>query len=189
MDYKQQIMLGFAENTRLETERLILRPLTLADAQDMFEYAQDAETTEHVFPQHQSLAETREIVAGVFMADPLGKYALEEKASGKMIGTIDLRVDPVAMRGEIGYALNKSRWGQGLMPEAAMAILALGFDTLKLVHIQAFHNLANEKSGRVMQKIGMKKEAELPLSRLWKGKPVGEAMYGITSADWFKRVM
>ncbi len=189
MDSKVQLQLKFAENTRLETERLILRPLTLADAADMFEYAGDEETTEYVFPQHQSLTETQETIAAVFMAEPLGKYALEEKAGGKMIGTIDLRVNPTAMRGEIGYALNKSRWGQGLMPEAAMAILALGFDELKLVHIQAFHNLANEKSGRVMQKIGMKKVAELPLSRLWKGKPVGEAMYGITSTDWHKRVM
>ena len=35
----------------------------------------------------------------------------------------------------------------------------------------------------------MTKEAQLPLSRLWRGKPVGEAMYGITREDWLKHVL
>lgn len=184
-----QLMLILAENNHLETKRLYLRPVTLADAAAMYEYASDEETTAYVFPRHQSLAETREAIANFFIAAPLGKYAIETKAEHKMIGTIDLRVEAEALRGELGYALNKAYWGQGLMPEAAMALLSLGFDSLQLLHIQASHNLENPKSGRVMEKIGMTKEAQLPLSRLWRGKPVGEAMYGITREDWLKHVL
>lgn len=183
------VQLTLAQNTRLETPRLVLRPLTLADAGDMYAYAKDEETTRFVFDTHESLVGTQEVIATFFMAAPLGKFALEEKTSGKMIGTIDLRVEEASRSGEIGYTLNADYWGQGLMPEAAMAVLALGFDQLKLVHITALHIVGNEKSGRVMEKIGMKKEGEVPLARLFKGQPVGEVLYGINSADWEKRVM
>lgn len=185
----KECTLILAENTCLETKRLLLRPITMADAADMYEYASDEETTAYVFPRHQSLAETKEVIANYFMAAPLGKYAIEAKSNGKMLGTIDLRVESEFLRGELGYTLNKAYWGQGLMPEAALVLLSLGFDKLQLLRIQAFHNLENPKSGRVMEKIGMKKEVELPLSRLWKGQPVGEVMYGITREDWLKHVL
>ena len=48
----------FAENQRIETERLILRPVTLADAEDMYEYASDEETVRYVFLKNQTIAET-----------------------------------------------------------------------------------------------------------------------------------
>lgn len=52
-------LLVFAENQRIETPRLILRPITLADAEDMFEYAGDPETTRFVFSTHRSLQEKK----------------------------------------------------------------------------------------------------------------------------------
>ncbi|MBO0449307.1 GNAT family N-acetyltransferase [Enterococcus sp. MJM12] len=183
------IPLTFAENTVLETNRLRLRPLKITDAKDMYEYASDEETTRYVFQTHRSLEDSKFAIANYFMADPLGKYAIEEKKSGKMIGTIDLRVEANYGRGELGYTLNKAYWGQGLMPEAAFALLVLGFDKMKLVAISAYHNLENAKSGRVMEKIGMKKVAEIKSSRLWKGELIDEALYLITAADWQKRVM
>ncbi|EOT39002.1 GNAT family N-acetyltransferase [Enterococcus dispar] len=183
------IPLAFAENTVLETTRLHLRPLKITDAQDMYEYASDEETTRYVFQQHRSLDDTKFAIANYFMAEPLGKYAIEEKKSGKMIGTIDLRVESNYGRGEIGYTLNKAYWGQGIMPEAAFALLALGFDKMKLVSIGAYHNLENRKSGRVMEKLGMKKVTEIKSSRLWKGVLIDEGFYMMTAADWQKRVM
>ncbi|BCA86696.1 N-acetyltransferase [Enterococcus saigonensis] len=183
------IPLLFAENTVLETTRLRLRPLRMTDAKDMYEYASDEETTRYVFQQHRNLADTQFAIANYFMAEPLGKYAIEEKKSSKMIGTIDLRVDATYGRGELGYTLNKAYWGQGIMPEAAFALLVLGFDKMKLVSINAYHNLENAKSGRVMEKIGMKKVTEIKSSRLWKGELIDEALYMITAADWQKRTM
>ena len=44
----------FAENQRIETERLILRPVTLADAEDMYEYASDEETVRYVFLKNKT---------------------------------------------------------------------------------------------------------------------------------------
>ena len=68
-----------AKNRQLETERLILRPITMSDASDMFEYASDKETTHHVFSTHKTLKETEWVIANLFMRAPLGHFAIEEK--------------------------------------------------------------------------------------------------------------
>lgn len=178
-----------AENTHLETERLLLRPVTLADATDMFEYASDDETTRFVFPKHETLEDTKISIATYFMAEPLGKYAIEEKTGGKMIGTIDLRVEGANGRGELGYTINKKYWGQGITPEASMALLALAFDKLKLIHVGAFHDQANPNSGRVMEKIGMKQEAVIPAARIMKGRIVDVVQYGLPYRDWQRHIL
>lgn len=53
----------FAENQRIETERLIWLLVTLADAEDMYEYASDEETVRYVFLKNQTIAETRQNIA------------------------------------------------------------------------------------------------------------------------------
>ena len=189
MELKPDYNLIFAENNRLETSRLILRPITLADAEDMFEYAHDKTTTKYVFPAHQTLADTRGAIANYFMADPLGRYAIEWKETGKMIGTIDLRLNKNLGTGELGYTLNKAYWGQGVMPEAALTLLALGFDKMDLLRITAIYDARNKQSGRVMEKIGMTKEGERREARLWKGELINEVEYGISRSQWQRRVM
>ncbi len=189
MEIQKNHLLILAENQRIETPRLWLRPVTMADANDLFEYASDEETTEFVFPRHQSLVDTKIAIATYFLAAPLGKFAIEEKMSGKMIGTIDLRVDPLKEVAELGYTLNKAFWGQGIVPEAARMLLSLGFEKLVLVRIYALHDQRNHRSGRVMEKIGMKVEAQIPAARRFRGQVVDEVMRGITRDEWQKRIM
>lgn len=184
MEEKINEQLVLAENQRMETERLILRPVTLADAADMYAYAKDEETTRFVFDKHNNLEETRASIATYFMAQPLGKYAIEYKENQRMIGTIDLRVDSPSGRAELGYALNSNYWGQGIMPEAACTLLKLGFEQLHLVRIFAIHDLRNLKSGRVMEKIGMKKESTVQDSRILKGEVVDIVTYSLSRKEW-----
>ena len=147
----------------------------MADANDLFEYASDEETTEFVFRGINHLwIQNRH--CNVFLAAPLGKFAIEEKMSGNMIGTIDLRVDPLKEVAELGYTLNKAFWGQGIVPEAARMLLSLGFEKLALVRIYALHDQRNHRSGRVMEKIGMKVEAQIPAARRFRGQVVDEVM-------------
>lgn len=176
----------FAENQYLETKRLKLRPVTLNDAKDMYEYASDEETITYVFPMHQSVKETKEIIANHFLSAPLGKYGIELKESGKFIGTIDLRVVDQHNIAETGYSLNKAFWGQGFVPEAANELLRLGFEELRLMRIFANHDIDNPNSGRVMEKIGMKIEGKIPNARMWKGKVVTDITRGITLEEWRK---
>ncbi len=62
---------------------------------------------------------------------------------------------------EVGYVLNRSRWGEELAPEALRAVLRFGFNYLGLHRIEAHYMVGNEKSLRVMQKVGMKFEGIL----------------------------
>lgn len=178
----------FAENQRLETERLVLRPVTLADALEMFAYASDEKMARYVFPVHQSLQDTKESIATYFMAAPFGKYGLIVKETGQFIGTIDLRVNASHANGELGYALSRAFWGQGYMPEAASELLRFGFEKLDLIRIGAVHDQDNPKSGRVMEKIGMKKEGKIPNARIVKGKISTDIVYGITIEAWQQRI-
>lgn len=176
--------LVFAQHQRIETERLILRPVTLNDAKDMYDYAHDEETTRFVFPTHQSVEDTKNSIANYFMSAPLGKYGIELKENQQFIGTIDLRVQENEDNAEIGYTLNKNYWGRGFVPEASQALIKLGFEELNLVRIFAYHDAENPKSGRVMEKLGMKKEGIIPDARRFKGKIVSVVLRGLTRQEW-----
>lgn len=178
--------LRLAEHQKLKTRRLCLRPVTLEDAEDMFEYASDEETVTYVFPLNQELAETRKNIAGYFMDQPLGKYGIVLKETQKFIGTIDLRIDEVNAVAETGYVLNKDFWGNGYMSEALEEILRLGFEELNLMRIFAGHDEDNQKSGRVMEKVGMTIEGVTPNARICKGKVVTDVTRGLTKEKWLE---
>lgn len=166
-----------AKNRILETERLILRPITLEDAEDLFEYASDPENTKHTFPTHQSLEESQWIIANLFMRNPLGNFAIELKENGKMIGTCDLRVNEDEKSAELAYAINKKYWGKGYAPEAAGKLLDFAFNTLKIERVWAKYAAENSASGRVMEKIGMEKEGVLRHTKNLCGDFVDQVVY------------
>lgn len=175
--------LVLAENSHLETKRLRLRPVTLADAAAMYQYASDDETVRFVFPKHTSIESTKKEIASYFLKEPLGKYGIELKENNVFIGTIDLRmIQPFCA--EIGYTLNKAYWGYGYMPEACEVLKKLAFEQLKISRLQAVHDARNPKSGRVMEKIGMKKEGLLRQSSELKGEIVDEWMYSMMLGEY-----
>lgn len=59
----ESIFVKFAQYPYIETEHLLLRPVTLDDAEAMFEYASDRENTRYIFPTNQSLEETKNNIA------------------------------------------------------------------------------------------------------------------------------
>lgn len=70
-----------------------------------------------------------------------------------------------------------------------MAILSLGFERLRLVSIQALHDANNPNSGKVMEKIGMKKIGRIPSDRLSKGRVVDMVLYSISRQDWQRHIL
>lgn len=166
-----------AKNRILETDRLMLRPITLDDAEDLFEYASDPENTKHTFPTHKSIEETEWVISNLFMSSPLGNFAIELKENGKMIGTCDLRVNESEKSAELAYAINKKYWGNGYAPEAAKKLLELAFQDLKIERLWAKFSSKNPASGRVMEKIGMEKEGILRHTKNLCGDFVDQVIY------------
>ncbi|SFH52269.1 GNAT family N-acetyltransferase [Pisciglobus halotolerans] len=179
--------LKFSTYQQIEGERILLRPVKLADAEDMFEYASNEETTRFVFEAHKNLEETKESIASFFLKSPFGKYAIVLKQTNKMIGTIDLRTEEEHKKGELGYTLHQNYQGHGYMTEAGYLILDFGFQILELERIAAFHDARNPASGKVMQRLGMKYEGTLRKNRVHKGQSVDDICYAILKEEYKKR--
>ena len=150
----ESIFVKFAQYPYIETEHLLLRPVTLDDAEAMFEYASDRENTRYTFPTNQSLEETKNNIAQFYLANPLGRWGIELKDNGKFIGTIDLhKIDPVLKKAAIGYIINKKCWNQGLTTEANRAVIELAFEKIGMNKLTALHDKDNPASGKVMKNL------------------------------------
>ena len=152
--------MNHAGTARLETERLILRPFALTDAEDMFGgWASDLLATRYLtWPPHASIADSREIISlwlGLYPDPHHYVWALEFKENTRVIGSIGvvgLCEDIGSM--EIGYCLGPEFWGRGLMPEALAKVVGFLFDQVGTRRLQARHDLLNPGSGRVLEKCG-----------------------------------
>ncbi|MCD5322342.1 MULTISPECIES: GNAT family N-acetyltransferase [Pontibacillus] len=168
----------------LETERLILRPLTHGDKEDLFEYASRDEVSRFVpWSTHESIEDTDEFLHFILSSERgerLSPWAMIEKDSGKMIGTIDYVSWRESHRnGEIGYALSSDYWGKGYTTEAAKRVVQFGFEEMNLHKVTAQVLVENLQSQRVLQKIGMKLEGVLQEHMYMKGAFRDMALYGI----------
>lgn len=160
-------MMRHGGTARLETDRLILRPFALDDAEAMFKnWANDPVVTEYMtWPPHPSVEESRRVI-GMWMESynrPDGyQWAIELKALGEPIGSIGVvRMNEAIDECELGWCIGSRWWGRGIMPEAAGAVVKYLFEVVGANRVAARHAVGNEKSGRVMQKIGMVKEGVL----------------------------
>ncbi len=161
--------------TVIETERLVIRPFIHTDLEDMHHYCSDPQTSIYTsWNAHQNKEETKQFIAQILLAykqKKLAPWAIVHKESAKMIGSIGF----VSWReqhfsAEIGYALAREYWSQGLMSEAVSAIMAFGFGEMKLMRIEARCITANIGSRRVMEKCGMSYEGTLRKSVFAKGE-------------------
>ena len=155
---------------RIETHRLILRPFRAEDAEDMFaNWASDPEVTRFLtWPPHSDAGVTRRLLSQWISHYEDGGYfqwAIELRETGAVIGSIAVvKLEEAIGSAEIGYCLGRAFWGRGIMPEALRAVMDYLFDTAGLNRIWAGHDVNNPKSGRVMEKAGMRKEGILRAS-------------------------
>lgn len=150
--------------TILETQRLILRHLTLDDLDELHKLYQDLEIRQY-FPEGVlSYAETKEELEWFINGHPehpeLGLWATVYKGTGKFIGRCGLlpwEIDG-KLEVEVAYLLDKEFWHKGLATETAKGILNYGFETLHLKRLICLIDPGNIASQRVAQRIGMKLE-------------------------------
>ncbi len=173
----------------LETKRLVLRRMTMRDAQDVFEYSRDAEVARHVlWTAQREIGEARDYIRYMlkrYRADEPSSWGIEEKATGRLIGTIGyMHYDPDNNSCEVGYSLAHWAWNRGYMTEALQKVIDYSFDAMDVNRIEAQHELDNPASGRVMEKCGMKREGVLRERLYNKGKYVDVALYAVLKREW-----
>ena len=168
----------------MEGERILLRPISLEDAEDMYEYTSDEETTRFIYEPHKDLEQTKNVIANYFVKEPIGKYAIVLKESNKMIGAIEFRVHERNKSGELGFTLSRHFWGNGYMTEAGELILELAFEVLGLERVYAGHEVKNSASGKVLIRLGMKCEGIFRKSEMIKGALVDSAYYSILKDEY-----
>lgn len=179
----------FARLPVLETPRLLLRPLRMSDAQDVFAYSRDPEVARHVlWEAHRSVADSRAYLRYIqrqYRSGAPSSYGIVHKATGRVVGTIGFMWYSEENRSaEVGYSMARWLWNQGLMTEALRAVLDMGFHTLRLHRIEAQHETSNPASGRVMLKCGMRHEGTLRERVLNKGRFVDVELYAILHNEW-----
>lgn len=144
----------------IETSRLFLRPWVEADAEALYKYACDPEIGPIAgWPPHKSIDKSLEIIRTVFAAPET--YAVVLKDSGEPIGCCGIMfsngLHSASMKkseGEIGYWIGRQYWGQGLIPEAVMALLSRCFNVLHLDAVWCGYYEGNHKSKRICEKCG-----------------------------------
>lgn len=151
---------------RLLTPRLCLRKVCLDDAHDLFAYASDPQVSRYVLWQtHSGLMDAYHFLKAMvrkYQAGEVTEWGIEHRASGTLIGTVGfVDYQPEHHRAEVGYALARSHWGQGLATEALHAVAQYGFGQLHLHRLEARTVAENIASQHVLHKVGFEHEGEL----------------------------
>lgn len=147
-----------------ETQRLILREITIKDADSMFEMDSDPEVHKYLGNNPvKSLDQIYEVIAFIqkqYLEYGVARWAVVRKEDNKFIGWCGLKFRNDEINGiknfyDLGYRFNKKYWGQGYATESSIACLDYGFSKLRINVIYAMAELENIASNRVLEKLGM----------------------------------
>lgn len=160
---RSELVRIFSHIPPIETNRLRLRQLQIADCRDMYAYSCLSTVTRFLlWSPHPSEEYTKRYLTTVqrlYRSGAFFDWGIEWKETAQLIGTCGFTsLDPENEKGEIGYVLSPGFWGRGIATEAAMAVIEYGFTRLDLHRIEAKYIFGNDLSRRVMEKCGLKFE-------------------------------
>jgi ribosomal-protein-alanine N-acetyltransferase len=147
----------------LSTPRLTIKELTLDDTEAVFQLFSDPEVTEHMDIEPAKSLEDAEKIISFHINDIGTRWGLFDKQTEKMLGTCGYHCwdqdEPSSI--EIGYDLARAYWGKGLMSEALPPIIDFGFEAFGVSQIYGTIEIANERSIRVLERLGFTSRDEL----------------------------
>ena len=177
------------DNGPLETQRLLIRRLVPEDWVAIHAYTSDARVMTYIPEGRQTEEQAKAFVAehGGPGARALG---LVLKAEERLIGHLPFHPWFAPRTYEIGWVLNGRYHGHGYATEAALALLRHGFETLGLHRIIATCQPENVASWRVMEKLGMRREAHFRKC-IFRGDGTwwDEYFYALLEEEWFDRIV
>ena len=177
----------------LTTERLVLRRLTLEDADDMFQnWANEEEVVKFLtWKKHETVKETAQILSlwdEMYQKDNFYQWAIVVKEINAPIGTISVvTLNENTGSVSIGYCIGSKWWGKGFVAEALNELIRFFFEEVGVNSINAKHDINNPNSGKVMIKCGMLYEGTLRASDVNNQGICDTAMYSILAREYFDK--
>lgn len=186
--------MAFVPDYPIETARLRLRPFTRGDVDAVFAYRQREDVARYLFDEpmsRESCAEAVQARVGQIGFERDGDkifLAVERIDNLAMIGEVSLILRSLeARQAELGYIFNPDFHGFGYATEAGGALLALGFEGAGMHRIYARCDARNVASAKVMERLGMRREAHFREHVLVKGAWDEELIYAMLEDEWRAR--
>lgn len=166
----------------ITTDRLLLREYRDSDHEPYAAMCADAETMRFLGDgstiSREQAWRSLAFMAGHWQLRGFGMWAVEERATGEFIGRVGF-LQPDGWPGfEIGWTIDRRRWGQGFATEAAKAVLPRAFSEYGQTHVISLIRPENLASIRVAEKLGETREREMDFH----GAPV--LVYGVSRESW-----
>ena len=172
----------------LETPRLILREFSADDFEALYKIESRPETAR--FEPEKSADDVRQYLeqaALQALVQPRVHYrfAITVRPDGSVRGLVGMARNIEMTRDwEIGWMVHPDEWGKGYASEAARRVLDFAFNELEAHRVIAFCDVENRASERVMQKLGMRREAHMRQTHLLRGEWRDELLYAVLESEW-----
>jgi RimJ/RimL family protein N-acetyltransferase len=180
-------------SARIETERLVLEPMTIEDIDAYLGLHADPQVIRFLGEMDRDLATARlEADARVWVERGHGLFKVTHRDDGRFLGRVGLRYWPQFDETEVGWTLRAQEWGHGYATEAAIACAEFGFRELPDDYLTSCIQPENARSIAVAERLGMTPLREDVLNGLPAigGKVIDgieAVIYGITREQWARR--
>lgn len=186
--------MNLSQKIPIRTERLILRLFQESDLEALYAYHSNPEVARYVYWEAKTRAETRQD-----LEKKLTRTSLVEDGDALTLGAVlvenNVLIGEVVLvlyskehkQAEFGFAFNPQYHGRGYATEAAGAILDLGFNEIDFHRISGSCDARNSGSYRLMERLGMRREAHLIENEIFKGDWGSEFVYAILKREWAAR--
>lgn len=176
----------------LETDRLVLREITVDDLDWYIEHFSRPEMVEGSGiqgPESREVAEKElnKYIVGLFRNRDGFRWGMTLKGYPKLIGSLGFYkwARPWGHMAEMGYDLQKEHWGKGIMSEAMRAVIDFGFERMRLTRMEAFVFLHNKRSWSMLEGLGFKREGLLRNRGVTHDGVVSDdTLYSMIRSDW-----
>lgn len=173
----------------LETNRLVLRQLTVDDSENWFKNLSDDEVAVLIGMEPLENVEDSRSIINSFIDRYEKKngmaWAITSKEDESFIGTCSYeKIDRHNLSGEIGYDLLKKYWGHGFMAEALSAVIDYGFESLRLNRIEAHTAAINSASRNLLRRLGFFEEGIYRESSFFRGEFRDDCQYSLLRREW-----
>jgi RimJ/RimL family protein N-acetyltransferase len=175
----------------IETERLRLRPYRQDDFDALLAIHSREDVNRYLYTHPRDHDGVQRLIDDAGRRSALEAegdtlvLGLEERDGGRLVGNVILHWSSEQHRqGEIGFVLHPDEQGRGFAREASLEMLRLGFDELRLHRITGRCDGRNDASARLLERLGMRREAHLRENECVKGEWTDELVYAMLADEW-----